>query len=135
MARRARFGYNSTRWIRQDWRFVKEKRRGSDGIRKFDTSIRCGGKTKDGRVRLCLPDKVITALTRTAEGRDALAEQARRKLKNGRGVRTPYNAIVLGTATDEGRVHNDLAQIGRTHSQGLNNCSEVQLATMPRAAI
>jgi hypothetical protein len=46
-------------------------------------------------VRLCLPAKVITALTRTAEGREALAEQARRKLRNGRGVRTPYNAIVL----------------------------------------
>ena len=95
MARRARFGYNSTRWIRQDWRFVMEKRRGPDGIRQFDTSIRCGGKTKDGRVRLCLPAKVIPALTRTAEGREALAEQARRKLRNGRGVRTPYNAIVL----------------------------------------
>ena len=95
MARRARFGYNSTRWIRQDWRFVMEKRRGPDGVRQFDTSIRCGGKTKDGRVRLCLPAKVITALTRTAEGREALAEQARRKLRNGRGVRTPYNAIVL----------------------------------------
>ena len=95
MARRRRFGYNSTRWIRQDWRFVKEKRRTPDGVRHFDTSIKCGGKTKDGRVRLCLPQKVVTALLRTEEGRDALAEQARRKLRNGRGVRTPYNAVVL----------------------------------------
>ena len=99
MARRARFGYNSTRWIRQDWRFVMEKR-SKNGVRQFDSSIRCGGKTKDGRVRLCLPNAVIEELKRTKAGREALSEQARRKLRNGRGRRTPYNFLVLTTFQD-----------------------------------
>ena len=90
----SQFGYNSARWIRQNWRYVKEKRRGANGRRLFDTSIKCGAITKDGKVRLCLPLEVIKDLQKTKKGRDALSSQIRRKLKAGKGMRVPYNDIV-----------------------------------------
>jgi len=82
------------RWIVQDWRYIKEKRRGANGRRLFDTSIKCGGVTRDGKVRLCLPMAVIKDLKRTKAGREALSQQVRAKLKAGKGVRVPYNQTV-----------------------------------------
>jgi hypothetical protein len=90
----SQFGYNSMRWIMQDWRYIKEKRRGANGRRMFDTSLKCGGVTRDGKVRLCRPRAVIKELKRTKAGRQALSEQVRAKLKAGKGVRVPYNQMV-----------------------------------------
>ena len=89
------FGYNSFRWIRQDWRYVRELKRGSNGKRRFDSTRLCGSQTKDGKIRLCLPKAVIDELKRTKAGRDALSLQARKKLKAAKGERVPYNDIVL----------------------------------------
>lgn len=83
------------RWILQDWRYIRETRRGSNGRRLFDYSIKCGGKTRDGRVRLCLPLGVIHDLKRTKAGRQALSDQVKAKLKAAQGERVPYNDTVL----------------------------------------
>jgi hypothetical protein len=97
----AKFGYNSCRWIRQNWKFVTYSGRqyNSRGelIKTFSYTEKCGGRGgrfPDGRVRLCLPLKVIQKLTRSKKGRLALYQQIKAKQKAPRGERVPYNEVV-----------------------------------------
>ena len=95
---RKKFGYNSLRWIRQDWRFLKYTGLSDTGRKTFSHDKRCGAKggvLPDGRVRLCLPLAVIQDLKRTKAGREALRLQIADKLKKQPGKRTSYNALVL----------------------------------------
>lgn len=95
-----RFGYNSLRWIRQDWRFVIYSGKDGRGMKRFRFDGKCGkkgGVTPTGSVRLCLPRAVIEELIQTREGRDALHEQVKRKLNASRGSNVQYNPIVLQT--------------------------------------
>tara|TARA_Y100000004_G_C8921212_1_gene415515 strand:+ start:523 stop:1350 length:828 start_codon:yes stop_codon:yes gene_type:complete len=93
-----RFGYNSVRWIRQDWRYIIYSGPDGRGMKKFRFDPSCGkkgGVTASGKVRLCLPRQVIENLIKTREGRDALHEQIKRKLAAKRGQNVQYNPIVL----------------------------------------
>jgi hypothetical protein len=93
-----RFGYNSQRWIRQDWRFIIYSGKDGRGMKRFRYDTRCGkkgGVTPTGAVRLCLPRKVIENLIQTREGRDALHEQVKKKLNAPRGSNVQYNFKVL----------------------------------------
>lgn len=93
-----RFGYNSVRWIQQDWRYIIYSGPDGRGMKKFKFNPSCGkkgGVTASGKVRLCLPRKVIENLIKTKEGRDALHEQVKRKLAAKRGQNVQYNPIVL----------------------------------------
>ena len=93
-----RFGYNSQRWIRQDWRFIIYSGKDGRGMKRFRFDSRCGkkgGVTPTGAVRLCLPRAVIEELIKTREGRDALHDQVKRKLNASRGTNVQYNFPVL----------------------------------------
>jgi hypothetical protein len=93
-----RFGYNSQRWIQQDWRYIIYSNKDGRGMKRFKFDPSCGkkgGVTASGKVRLCLPRQVIENLIKTKEGRDALHEQVRRKLAAKRGQNVQYNPIVL----------------------------------------
>ena len=93
-----RFGYNSARWIQQDWRFITYSGKDGRGMKRFKHDGRCGkkgGKTASGKTRLCLPEKVILELEKTKKGRDALHEQVNRKLRAERGQNVSYNDEVL----------------------------------------
>lgn len=83
-------GYTSRKWRSQDWRVVVP------GRRKPDVSYneKCGGpsnRSASGKVRLCLPMPVISALRRDAEGRQILYEQAQRKARAKPGARIPWH--------------------------------------------
>jgi len=93
-----RFGYNSVRWIKQDWRFIVLTGNTDTGLPRFRHDTKCGkkgGVLPDGRVRLCLPLAVIKELKRTKDGKLALKRQVLDKLKAPKGVRVPYNETVL----------------------------------------
>jgi len=93
-----RFGYNSARWIQQDWRFIIYTNRDGRGMKTFRHDGKCGrkgGVTQSGKTRLCLPQKVILKLKKTKLGRDALHEQVNRKLRAKKGQNVEYNEIVL----------------------------------------
>ena len=97
----SKFGYNSCRWIRQNWKFVTYSGRviGPNGnpVKSFSFTSKCGargGRRPDGTVRLCLPDKVIKRLIRSKKGRDALHKQVRAKERAAKGVRVRYNDVV-----------------------------------------
>ena len=93
-----RFGYNSQRWIQQDWRYIIYSKKDGRGMKRFKFDPSCGkkgGVTESGKVRLCLPRQVIENLIKTREGRDALHEQVNRKLAAKRGQNVQYNPIVL----------------------------------------
>jgi hypothetical protein len=93
-----RFGYNSRRWIQQDWRFIIYSGKDGRGMKRFRFDSKCGkkgGVTPTGAVRLCLPRKVIEELIQTREGRDALHEQVKAKLNSSRGTNVQYNFPVL----------------------------------------
>ena len=93
-----RFGYNSARWIRQDWRFIIYSGLDGRGMKKFKHDGKCGKKggiTQGGKTRLCLPQKVILELKKTKPGRDALHEQVKRKLRAKKGQNVKYNPLVL----------------------------------------
>lgn len=93
-----RFGYNSARWIQQDWRYIIYSGPDGRGMKKFRFDPSCGkkgGVTASGKVRLCLPRQVIENLIKTKEGRNALHEQVKRKLAAKRGQNVQYNPIVL----------------------------------------
>ncbi|MAB40254.1 MAG: hypothetical protein CL525_14320 [Aequorivita sp.] len=93
-----RFGYNSARWIRQDWRFIVYSGEDGRGMKRFKHDGKCGkkgGKTATGKTRLCLPQKVILELKKTRQGRNALHEQVNAKLRGSKGQNVQYNPIVL----------------------------------------
>ena len=93
-----RFGYNSARWIQQDWRFVIYSGQDGRGMKRFRHDGKCGKKggiTPSGKTRLCLPQKVILKLKKTRAGRNALHEQVKRKLRASKGQNVQYNALVL----------------------------------------
>ena len=93
-----RFGYNSARWIQQDWRFIVYSGLDGRGMKTFRHDGKCGkkgGVTPSGKTRLCLPQKVILELKKTRAGRDALHEQVKRKLRASKGQNVQYNPIVL----------------------------------------
>ncbi len=95
-----RFGYNSARWIQQDWRFITYTNKDGRGMKTFRHDGKCGkkgGKTSTGKTRLCLPQKVILELKRTKEGRNALHNQVLKKLRASKGENVQYNPIVLET--------------------------------------
>lgn len=82
-------GYQSKRWIRQDWRSVKVGKNG-----KISVDSECGAqgtRTSSGKPRLCLPKGAIDSLMRSKAGRDALRKQARSKARAKKGQRVPYN--------------------------------------------
>ena len=84
-------GYQSWRWIQQDWRMVIPKRDGS-----VDYSKKCGEgslRTKSGRPYLCLPASVIKSLRRSERGRDVLLSQARKKIMSKKKV-VPWHPLI-----------------------------------------
>ena len=89
-------GYQSQRWINQDWRFIRMSF--VDGEPVFDFSKKCGAKGTqypNGNARLCLPNKVIQQLIRSVKGREALRIQVRKKQRARKGQRVPYEALIL----------------------------------------
>ena len=90
-------GYNSLRWIRQDWRYLRlAKDIEGNTIIVFDK--KCGGqggRTASGKARLCLPAKVIKDLKRSKRGKAALIRQIRKKIAAPKGKRVPYDPIIL----------------------------------------
>ena len=124
-----KFGYNSCRWIRQNWKFVTYSGRVFDDNgnpkRTFSFTSKCGakgGRRPDGTVRLCLPEKVIKSLIRSKAGREALYKQVRAKEKAPQGVRVPYNKKV-GEVFDKFQ-SNDTFQDTQNGS-GTGNCRPV----------
>lgn len=94
-------GYNSYRWIKQDWRSVRVSF--SDGHTYINYDKLCGEKgtrTKSGKPRLCLPRKVITTLLRSKSGTEALVSQAVRKSRAKKGQRVRYNERVASVFRD-----------------------------------
>jgi len=88
-------GYNSYRWIKQDWRAVRVSF--SDGKANINYDKLCGAKgtkTASGKPRLCLPRKVITNLLRSKKGTEALISQAMKKARAKKGQRVRYNEKV-----------------------------------------
>jgi hypothetical protein len=82
-------GYNSYAWTTQDWRVVIPGK-------KPDVTFthKCGAasnRTKDGRVRLCLPLAVISTLRKTSEGKAILWDQAKKKEQAKAGSRIPWH--------------------------------------------
>ena len=92
MSKKGAPGYQSKRWIRQDWRSVKVKADGSIVV-----TSKCGApgtRTQSGKPHLCLPKAAIDKLRRSSGGRDALRKQARAKARAKPGQRVRYNAKV-----------------------------------------
>ena len=107
--------YRSKRWIKQNWRYLKliskEDLFGNREIVRLSYDKRCGaigGRTENGRARLCLPLAVIEQLwtpPKTKTGKDrkltkkqsennkALIDQINKKLKSNK-TRVPWNPIV-----------------------------------------
>jgi hypothetical protein len=86
-------GYQSWKWIQEDWRTVIPHR--DDTV---DYSHKCGEgslKTKSGRPYLCLPIAVIRSLQRSEQGRQVLISQARKKIM-GRGTKkvVPWHPLI-----------------------------------------
>ena len=90
-------GYNSVRWIRQDWRYLRlGKDIEGNTIIVFDRKCgSAGGRTASGKARLCLPAKVIKDLKRSKRGRAALIRQIRKKIAAPKGSRVPYDPFIL----------------------------------------
>jgi hypothetical protein len=90
-------GYNSLRWIKQDWRYLRlGKDIDGNTIIIFDKKCgSAGGRTQSGKARLCLPAKVIKDLKRSKRGRQALIRQIRKKISAPKGSRVPYDPIIL----------------------------------------
>ena len=81
-------GYNSYRWIQQDWRSLKI----SKG--KILHDAKCGAKGtkfKSGKPRLCLPLYVIKNLMKTKEGKEILKSQINKKARAKKGQRVPWH--------------------------------------------
>ena len=81
-------GYNSYRWIQQDWRSLRI----SKGKIIYDK--KCGAKgTKfpSGKPRLCLPVFVIRKLMKTKSGKDILRSQINKKARAPKGKRVPWH--------------------------------------------
>ena len=95
--------FKSKLWNLEKWRYIRlfEQRDLFDRkkIIGYDISydIRCGqkgyAKNEKGKKRLCLPKEVIEKLLATKKGRQALIEQALKKL-NSKKSRVPWNPIV-----------------------------------------
>ena len=92
-------GYNSKRWINQDWRylaFIREKDLFGNVTERISYSKKCGAKgnrTEKGKVRLCLPKDVIVSLMRSKRGQQELRKQMIKKL-NSKTKRTKYNDFI-----------------------------------------
>ena len=86
-------GYQSWRWIQQDWRMVIPKLDGS-----VDFSKKCGEgsmRTRSGRPYLCLPVFVIRSLRQSRKGREVLLAQARKKIYGkGSKKRIPWHPMI-----------------------------------------
>ena len=125
-----RFGYNSARWIQQDWRFIIYSRKDGRGMKRFKYDSKCGkkgGVTPTGAVRLCLPRKVIEELIQTREGRDALHEQVKRKLNAPRGTNVQYNFQVLKAFQDFQRQDPFEDKQNKKRARSIKNTKPVQL--------
>lgn len=81
-------GYQSFAWTTQDWRTVRLH---GDGSWTYADKCGVGSTLPTGRKRLCLPRHVLDVLSRTAEGRAIIRQQAERKQAAGRGVRAPWH--------------------------------------------
>ena len=90
-------GYNSLRWIKQDWRYLRlGKDIEGNTIIVFDKKCGSeGGRTASGKARLCLPAKVIKDLKRSKRGKAALIRQIRKKIAAPKGTRVRYDPIIL----------------------------------------
>ena len=88
--------FKSKLWNDEKWRYIRlsEKRDLFDKkkIIGYDISfdIRCGAK---GKKRLCLPKEVIEKLLKTKKGREALEQQAIKKM-NSTKLKVSWNPIV-----------------------------------------
>jgi hypothetical protein len=94
-------GYQSWQWTQQDWRSVI-----LTGT-KIDYSKKCGAKgtqLPDKSPRLCLPASVLDKLSKTAQGRKIIRDQARKKEKAKRGQRVAWHPEIK-------RLHNELEKM------------------------
>ena len=81
-------GYNSYRWIQQDWRSLRI----SKG--KIVHDAKCGAKGtkfKSGKPRLCLPLSVIKKLMKTKDGKEILKSQINKKARAKKGQRVAWH--------------------------------------------
>jgi len=81
-------GYNSYRWIQQDWRSLRVTKG------KIDYAPKCGAKGtkfKSGKPRLCLPLYVIKKLMKSKSDREILKTQINKKARAKKGQRVTYH--------------------------------------------
>ena len=89
-------GYQSQRWINQDWRFIRMSFQ--DGEPVFTFEKKCGSKGTrypNGNARLCLPNQVIKSLIRSKRGTESLRIQVRKKQRANPGERVAYEPLIL----------------------------------------
>jgi len=90
-------GYQSQRWVNQDWRFIVMSFQDGDPVFIFDKKCGAAGtRYPNGNARLCLPNAVIKSLIRSKRGRESLRKQVRKKQKKGLpGRRVAYEPLIL----------------------------------------
>lgn len=83
-------GYNSRKWIAQDWRTIQLHKGGISYERKCGE----GSTLPSGRKRLCLPIYVIEKVAKTPEGVEVLYRQAQKKQNAKAGERVPWHPLI-----------------------------------------
>ena len=83
-------GYNSRKWIAQDWRTIQLHK----GFITFERKCGDGSTLPSGRKRLCLPLYVIEKVGSTKDGPEILYQQAQKKQKAKAGERVPWHPLI-----------------------------------------
>ncbi len=111
--------FKSKIWNDEQWRYIRMYEQRDLFDRKkiigYDISydIRCGkkgyAKNEKGKKRLCLPKEVIEKLLKTKKGREALIQQALKKM-NSKKSKVPWNDLVKKEVSDFRNARKEIAR-------------------------